>query len=201
MNKEAFLLALYDELSGLPVEDKERSVAYYREMIDDRVEEGLSEEEAVAALGPMDEIVREIVGEMPLSAIVRNRVAPQRSLRAWEIALLVLGSPLWLPLALTAFILLLAVYIVIWAAIVSLFAALITLAAGGVVLVAHGVVNSGAIGVWGMLMALGMGVALLGATLLLWSPATALVKALARLTGRFWGWIKRQFVKRGGEKR
>ena len=109
MNKEAFLLALYDALRGLPVEDKERSIAYYREMIDERVEDGMSEEEAVAALGPMDEIVREIVEAVPLSAIVRDRVTPRRGLRAWEIALLVLGSPLWLPLALTALVLLLSV--------------------------------------------------------------------------------------------
>ena len=45
MNKQEFLSALSDKLSVLSEEDKEKSIDYYSEMIDDRMEEGLSEEE------------------------------------------------------------------------------------------------------------------------------------------------------------
>ena len=201
MNKEAFLLALYDALDGVPVEDKERSIAYYREMIDERVEDGMSEEEAVAALGSVEDIAAEIMGETPDTRGVPEQPPARRALRAWEIALLVLGSPVWVPLALAALAVLLAVYMVIWAVVVSLFAALASLAAGGVVLLAHAVVNSVTLGAWGVLMALGAGAALFGTALLLWSPVTALTKRLAQWTGRLWGWVKQRLVRRGGEER
>ena len=60
MNKAEFLAALRERLSGLPEEDFNRSVDYYTEMIDDRVEDGMSEEEAVACLGSMDEIITQM---------------------------------------------------------------------------------------------------------------------------------------------
>ena len=47
MNKSEFLGELEKSLSELPEKDRSRSLDYYGEMIDDRTEEGLSEEEAV----------------------------------------------------------------------------------------------------------------------------------------------------------
>ena len=47
MNKQQFLAALRARITGLPKADLERTLQYYREMIDDRVEEGVPEEEAV----------------------------------------------------------------------------------------------------------------------------------------------------------
>ena len=79
MNKKAFLWALMDGLSGLPMEDIERSLDYYSEMIDDRMEDGLSEEEAVAAMGPVKEIcaqIRKQYGEAPLQASLPYPPAP-----------------------------------------------------------------------------------------------------------------------------
>ena len=52
MNKQEFLSRLRKQLKGL--EDKEERITFYSEMIDDRMEEGLSEEEAVAAVGSLD---------------------------------------------------------------------------------------------------------------------------------------------------
>ena len=43
LNKEQFLAALGARLSGMPKADLERTLQYYREMIDDRVEDGMTE--------------------------------------------------------------------------------------------------------------------------------------------------------------
>lgn len=51
MNKEQFLAAVRERLSALPRDDVEQSLDYYGEMIDDRVEDGMSEEQAVEAWG------------------------------------------------------------------------------------------------------------------------------------------------------
>ena len=50
MNKTEFVNQLSAGLMGLSQEDIKRSVDFYAEMIDDRIEDGMPEEEAVAAL-------------------------------------------------------------------------------------------------------------------------------------------------------
>jgi len=123
MDKKEFLWRLMDGLSGLPMDDIDRSLDYYSEMIDDRMEDGLSEEEAEAALGPVGEICSQILAETPLSRLVKEAVRPKRKLRAWEIILLVLGSPVWVPLVAAAVIVVASVYLSVWAVLLSLYAA------------------------------------------------------------------------------
>ena len=47
MKKKEFLDALSRGLSPLPKRERDERVNFYREMIDDRIEEGIPEEEAV----------------------------------------------------------------------------------------------------------------------------------------------------------
>lgn len=136
MNKQQFLESLRGALSGLPQDDIEGRLTFYGEMIDDRVEDGLTEDEAVTEIGTVDEVVAQIMAEIPLSRLVKERVRPKRALRAWEIVLLVLGAPVWVPLLLAAFAVILAVYVSVWSVIVSLWAvgvALVGSSLGGAV--------------------------------------------------------------------
>ena len=130
MNKEQFLAAIRARLETLPPSDVETSLDYYSEMIDDRTEDGLSEEEAVAAMGSVDDIAAQILMDTPLPTLVKARMKTARSLRVWEIILLVLGSPVWLPLLLAAGIIVLSLYLVLWAVIASLYAADLGIAVG-----------------------------------------------------------------------
>ena len=129
MNKQEFLDALRAGLSGLPQEDAEERLAFYGEMIDDRVEDGLSEAETVAELGPAEELAARIVAETPLPVLVREKMKDRRRLRAWELALLILGFPLWFPLLLAAGVVLFSLYIVLWTLVVSLIAVAVSFAA------------------------------------------------------------------------
>ncbi len=132
MNKKEFTSQIYSRLKGIPEADINRSLDYYTEMIDDRIEDGLTEDEAVAALGSIEEIALQIQAEHPASQIASEFVKQGRKLRAWQIVLLILGSPVWLPLLLAAAIIVLAVYIVLWSVIIVLYAADLTLAAGAI---------------------------------------------------------------------
>lgn len=67
MTKQAFLDELNRQASGLGEAERARLVDYYREMIEDRVEEGFPEEEAVAALGDPAALAEEL-GGMKLEA-------------------------------------------------------------------------------------------------------------------------------------
>ena len=130
MDKAQFLEELRGRLAGLPRGDLDERLQFYGEMIDDRMEDGLSETEAVAGIGSVDEVVAQIMEEIPLSKLVREKVKRSRGLKAWEIVLLVLGSPVWLPLLIAAFAVALSLYVVVWALVVCLWAAVISLAAG-----------------------------------------------------------------------
>lgn len=114
MNKQEFLSSLRARLNGLPKEDIDERINFYEEMINDRIDDGKSEEEAVADIGTVDQIVEEIAQDTPLAKLVKEKIRPKRKLRAWEIVLLILGFPLWLPLVLTALIIALVFYLLIW---------------------------------------------------------------------------------------
>lgn len=121
MNKCEFLGELEKSLSELPEKDRSRSLDYYGEMIDDRTEEGLSEEEAVQALGSMEDITAQILMDTPLPSLVRAKVKKRRALKAWETVLLVLGSPVWLPLLIAAVAVALSLYAVLWVLVAVLY--------------------------------------------------------------------------------
>lgn len=123
MNKQEFLGLLRRELSGLPQGDIEERVAFYAEMIDDRMEEGLTEEEAVDAVGPVGPIVLQTISETPFTRIVKERVQPKRRMKAWEIVLLVLGSPIWLSLIIAFFAVVYSIIVTLWAVALSFWAA------------------------------------------------------------------------------
>ncbi len=121
MNKEQFLSAIKIKIQGLPQSDIEKSLDYYAEMLDDRIEEGMTEEQAVAALGSVDKIVAQILTDIPLPRLVQEKVRPSRALRTGEIILLILGAPVWLPLVLTVIALFLTAYLVLWTAVAVLY--------------------------------------------------------------------------------
>ena len=132
MLKEEFLAQLRGGLAGLPQEDLEERLAFYSELLDDRMEEGLSEAEAVAAAGPVEQIVQQIIAETPLTKIVKEKMRPKRRLQAWEIVLLALGSPVWLSLGFAALAVVLSLYVVVWSLDVSLWAVFAAFGAGAV---------------------------------------------------------------------
>lgn len=131
MNKIEFLTVLRERLQGLPEEDINKSIDFYCEMIDDRVEDGMSEVEAVEALGNIEEIISQILSEVSLPKLVKEKVKPKRALKAWEIVLLVLGAPLWIPLLAAVILTVLAVYLSVWSVIISLYAVDLSIAVSG----------------------------------------------------------------------
>lgn len=135
MNKNEFLTALRERLQGLPEDDINKSIDFYCEMIDDRVEDGMSEAEAVAALGSVEEIISQILSEVSLPKLVKEKVKPKRALKAWEIVLLILGIPLWGPLVGAVLIIALAIYLSVWSVIISLYAVDLAVAVSGLVFI------------------------------------------------------------------
>ncbi len=194
MNKQEFLSQLEGRLSGLPKEDISERLLFYSEMIDDRIEEGLSEEEAISEVGSIDEIVSETVSNTPLSKIVKENVKPKRALRGWEIALIIAGSPIWGSLLIAFSAVILALYITLWALIVALWAVEISFiasalacAAIGTVFIIRGEPITGA-------LAVGSGLVMAGLSIFLFFGCIAASKGVVKLTKKIALGIKSIFV-------
>lgn len=132
MNKQEYLESIRSRISAMPADDVNRFMDYYSEMIDDRVEDGLSEEEAVADMGSPDAAVEQILEDMPLTKLVKEKIKPKHELKAWEVVLIVLGSPVWIPLLITAAVLLLTLWIVAFALLISFYAVVLSFVVVGI---------------------------------------------------------------------
>ena len=195
MNKQEFLAQLRAGLAGLPQEDLEERLSFYSEMLDDQMEEGLSEEEAVAAVGPVEEIVRQIIADTPLAKLAKERIRPRRQLKAWEIVLLVLGSPVWLSLGLAAATVIFALYAVLWSVSVSLwavFASLAVCAAGSLPAFVVLIARSSAAG----FALLAAGLVCAGLAIFLFFGCRAATKGILALTKNIAAWTKRCFLRK-----
>lgn len=197
MNKQEFLYMLQQCLSDLPQEDVSQSLEYYAEMIDDCTEDGMTQEEAVAQLGTPSDVAERIRLEMPLPTLVRARAANARRPKAWEIVLIVLGSPVWLPLALSVLAVLVSLYAVIWSILIAMYAVALALA----------VVFLGLIGlsVWTIrgqdilhgVFLLGAGLVCGGLAILLFLMSKALTVVVCRATAAFVRKCKKSIAGKG----
>lgn len=196
MSKQEFIDKLRSKLSGLPKQELEERLNFYSEMIDDRMEEGHSEKEAVSEIGSVDEIAAQIVADIPLVKIAKEKIKPKRRLKAWEIMLLVLGSPIWLSLLIAAFAVILSLYASLWSVIISLwavFGSLVCCAFGGIVAGIVFVLSGN--GLTGIAM-FGAGFLCAGLSIFLFFGCKAATKGTLLLTKKIALGIKNYFVKK-----
>ena len=138
MTKQEFHAQLQAGLLGLTESDAQERLTFYSEMIDDRMEEGLSEQDAVSQIGDVGEIVASILAEIPKKApenvitsvekpthkTEKAKTEDKKRMETWQILLLILGFPLWLPLLIAAFAVVISLLISLWSVVVSLWGAL-----------------------------------------------------------------------------
>lgn len=186
MNKADFLSELKARLSGLAEADIASSLDYYGEMIDERIEDGLSEGEAVAAIGSVEQAAEQILSEIPLPRIIKSNVKQRGKLRPWEIVLLIVGSPLWISILAAVFAVLLSVFAALLAVLISVFAIGAALAVSAFGIAVGGIVLIFAKGFVPALMFIGAALMAAGLALLFWP--------LFKLMCRGFVWICRKFV-------
>lgn len=68
MNKQQFLETIRRSIGHLPAREAEQSLEYYAEMIDDYVENGMTEEQAVEAIGSPEDIAARIIDDIGCAA-------------------------------------------------------------------------------------------------------------------------------------
>ena len=203
MSKDAFIGELRHRMAGLPKEAVDRTVEYYSELIADSMEDGLGEEEAVSRLGTLDEIVANVVKDTPLPQIIETRIQEKKAkrggIRAWEVILLVLGAPLWLPLLLAVLAVVLALYVTLWAVVIALWAVVAAVILTGVVAVVAGIVELCQMHLPQGLVLLGGGLVCLGLCALLFLLMKLITVGTVKLCKLIWTGIKSLFVGKKGK--
>ena len=196
MNKQEFLAQLRKGLSGLPKNDIDERLTFYSDMIDDRMEDGIPEETAVSEIGTASDIVSQIIADIPLGKLVKEKIKPKKKLKAWEIILLVLASPLWLSLLIAAFAVFLSLYVVFWSVIISLWAVFASFVACGFAgVVAGAVFAAGGNGLTGIAV-IAAGIVCAGLSAFMFFGCKAATKGILKLTKKFAIWIKNCFIKK-----
>ena len=187
VNKMQFLRAVREKTVHLPLSEVNRLLEYFNEMIDEAMEEGLSEEEAVDRLGTWEEIcaqieefrtsepvltepIKEDFTEEPQNPIPDKKPKKRVSLPVWAIVLLILTSPVWgaivLSLGIAVFAVVASLVVIVGALVISLFAIVVALAAVGVVGIPAGVVLLATSGIAPFLLTLGGGLVCVGLAIL-----------------------------------
>ena len=193
MTKKEFIKELRERLSGLPKDDLESRLSFYEESINDRMDDGKSEEEAIKELGTIDEIVNQVASETSLVTLVKEKAKPKRKLSGAEIALIAIGFPLWFPLVLTFLILCLVFCLVFW--IIGLIP-LITCVSSLVVGLAEFFSYFAVIGEANSLGVLGMAIAGIGLAIMLIPAVIYSVKGTIKLVKLIMTGIKKLFIRR-----
>lgn len=202
MSRDEYLNLLRQRLAEEEIPGAEQMVSFYAEMIDDRMEDGLPEEEAVASMETVEAVVEQAKLDRPITALVTSKMkesheqAKKSGRGGLWLALVILGFPVWFPLLVAFFVVVLALCIVLWAVIISLFAVNISLGvAAAACFIGAFSVLIGWIPAGTAVAAVGCALILAGLCTLLWSPVVALAKAIMRLMGTMLRKVKGIFVK------
>ncbi len=140
MTKKEFLYSLEKGLTGLPKADLSERLNFYSEIIEDSIEDGLTEEQAVDKIGSVSDIINTIAEDYPLTKLVKNKIKPKRKLTPLELTLIIVGSPIWFSLLISFFAVIFSLYVSFWAIIISLWAIVLSLGICGIVGVFVGII-------------------------------------------------------------
>ena len=186
MTKETFLHQLRIRLTPLPESEIKKRLDYYSELIDDMLEDGISEAEAIASFGSVDQIAQSILYQTSSFNLKTEKSNKKSGWTVTAIILAVIGSPLWLPL-------LLAFGIVVFALIICILAVVFSLGIVGVLLVIRAFSLLITEGVCYAMLTIGSGLLLTGCCLLAFLGAKAAVPWLVQLCSQLFNKSKNLF--------
>lgn len=188
MTKKEYLDNLLVNLTENNVPNIDAMVEFYSELIDDRIEDGMTEEEAVAAMDDVDTVVGEAVVEKPITTLVKDKIkknhdeAKKKGHGALWTTLVILGFPVWFPVLFTFFTLIFTLFIVLWAVVVTLYAVNFSLAVtsiavfiGGFAFLFGQITFTGGLCMWAAALIIG------GLFLIFMTPIIALAKGMVKL--------------------
>ena len=189
MTRQQFLEGLRQELHGLPRQEIEQTIHYYSEIIADRMEEGMSEEQAVAKMEPMHVIAKRVAADF------KGGTAPRAKMTGLMIALIILGFPLWFPLLVTFVALLVVALTLVWVMVLVMWAVCLGLFSGGLAAIITLLTGGFHFGL-PVIGQIGLGMAAMGLSIFLFYGAKGAIPLATGATLSLVSRMKKGFVRR-----
>lgn len=191
MNRAEFIEVLRKELVSLKKAERDKFINYYEEIINDYIENGLTEEEVIEKVGNPKIIAKNILNEQGNVEFE----APSINSKIINIILLILGFPLWGSLLFAGLMLILSGLIIVWfVPFASGVSAIAFFAAGLLSIVATPFMIADVLSVG--IVQLGMGISSIGVSFLLAMATIYLSKKFSRFTKEICSRIFKLFNRR-----
>ncbi len=141
MTKKEFLKKLKRGLAPMGGYERQQALDYYDEMIDDRIESGKTEEEAVDELGSPESVVEKTLREAGIDADKSGSFFKddKGNVKTGWVVVLIVGAPLWFGLACGLFGLALGLFCGALGLIAGIVGACVGMVAGGAASVGFGI--------------------------------------------------------------
>lgn len=193
MTKNQFMSKLRIKLSRLPKTEVEERISFYSEMIEDRMEAGLSEKDAVMDVGSVDSIAMQIREELKATDQSNKE---KKAKDGWKIALIILGSPIWISLIAAAAAIVISLIATLWSVVISLWAVFSSLVGVTFCGIVAGIYLTARVSLYTGIAFILAGVVSLGLSILFFYASKGLTQASAICTKKIFTAI---FTKRGNK--
>lgn len=206
MTKQEFITKLKEMLSDLPEKEINDRIDFYSEMIDDRIEDGLTEEQAINDIGTVEDVAKQIIDEIPLFKIIKHKLkfknkpktqtsTNKRKRTWWEITLLAVGSPIWFSLIISFFAVIISLYVSLWAVVISFYAVDLSLLLSGLSAIA-GIICIFTDGLSVGLLLIACGIMCIGLSILFFYVCKYVSKFSIFITKKLARLIKNSFIRK-----
>ncbi len=199
MNKQEFIDALRERISTLPRIDVNEQIEFYTEMIDERVADGMSEEEAVAEVGSIELIRDQIIENIPFYAIISKKIRQNVKKANKQAVILISTAIVWFPillaLVISAAAVVISLYVTLWALVVSVWAVFVSLAAAAPFGLLMGILNIFSGNTLVGLSVIGAAITLAGLAIFSFFGALYATKGTLLLTKSSWNLVKKLFTR------
>ncbi len=181
MKRDEFLSELNKRLNHIPELEKTKVIDYYKECIDDKIEDGIPEDVAIKSFGNLDNIVNNIEYELPIALVVKDKFQKKTSKNSKTkniiiTILLILGFPIWGSLLLAGASVVLSIYFTAWIVIIFLLGIYLVCAIGGFSEIIFGMISIFTFSPLVGIAYIGAGLVISGIVICLYNPTVWILK-------------------------
>lgn len=196
MTRVDFLNRLSALISDLPDSERNKAIAYYSEIIADKVENGENEDKVIEEFGDVKKLAQEIRGDNNYNYQGSfSNMKKKKPMSPWLIVLIILASPILFGLAMGVFGIAISVLAVAFSIVFAFFISSVVVGLSGVAVFLTSfitIIQNPTIGV----MQMGAGLVCSGISVFLFFATFHVTKAIMLGTKSLFGFIKRKTSKK-----
>lgn len=196
MNRIEFIETLRNSLQGIPQDDINKTIDFYNEILSDKIEDGMNEEDAINSLGSIDSILYTTLSEISFRKLIKEKIG-RRKLKTWQIVLLSSTFYIWIPVSIALFAVALALYVSLWSGVIAVGAGALASACCSPIFLVLGIIDIFTANVGSGFMLIGLSLILAGAAILLTILTIQFAKLMLKVIKKLFVKMKSKFVKRG----